>query len=49
MNNIGAGDQMTKDEIETLLREVGGSVHHDGDGECVISEEQMLDLLSGPK
>ncbi|KAL7534336.1 hypothetical protein ACHAXR_005805 [Thalassiosira sp. AJA248-18] len=45
LNNIGAGDQMSHDEIETILREVGGSGHSDSEN-CVISADQMLDLIS---
>eukprot|EP01083_Nonionella_stella_P012393 35171_1 len=44
LNNIGAGDQLSHDEIETILREVCSS--NNGDGNCVISAEQMLDLIS---
>ena len=45
LDNIGAGDQMTHDEIETILREVVGSSNN-GSEECVISADQMLDLIS---
>lgn len=45
LNNIGAGDQMSHDEIETILREVSeGAV--DGSEECVISADKMMDILS---
>lgn len=47
LNTIGAGDQMSHDEIETLLREVGGSSSSStGESDCVISADQMLDMLS---
>mmetsp|Transcript_36156 Transcript_36156/g.75996 ORF Transcript_36156/g.75996 Transcript_36156/m.75996 type:complete len:134 (+) Transcript_36156:191-592(+) len=48
LNNIGAGDQMSHDEIETILREIVGeaSDNCDKNEKCVISEEQMLDLIS---
>eukprot|EP00579_Thalassiosira_antarctica_P007342 CAMPEP_0201883276 /NCGR_PEP_ID=MMETSP0902-20130614/15283_1 /ASSEMBLY_ACC=CAM_ASM_000551 /TAXON_ID=420261 /ORGANISM="Thalassiosira antarctica, Strain CCMP982" /LENGTH=126 /DNA_ID=CAMNT_0048412023 /DNA_START=111 /DNA_END=491 /DNA_ORIENTATION=+ len=45
LNNIGAGDQMSHDEIETILREVCGS-GIGGTEKCVISADQMMDLIS---
>mmetsp|Transcript_17656 Transcript_17656/g.28559 ORF Transcript_17656/g.28559 Transcript_17656/m.28559 type:complete len:150 (-) Transcript_17656:180-629(-) len=45
LQNIGMGDRMSRSEIEEIIREVGDNV----DGEessCVISENQMLDLIS---
>mmetsp|Transcript_32930 Transcript_32930/g.79676 ORF Transcript_32930/g.79676 Transcript_32930/m.79676 type:complete len:139 (+) Transcript_32930:338-754(+) len=49
LNNIGAGDQMSHDEIETMLREIGSDGMNssvDGGKDCVITADKMLDLLS---
>ena len=45
LSNIGEGDKLTHDEIETILREVGGPNNAGSDG-CVISASKMLDLIS---
>lgn len=45
--NIGAGDQMTRTEIESILREVcGNDATKNVEESCVISAKQMLDLIS---
>ncbi|KAL7544825.1 hypothetical protein ACHAWF_008186 [Thalassiosira exigua] len=44
LNNIGAGNQMSHDEIEMILREIGGN--NNGNENCVITQDQMLDLIS---
>mmetsp|Transcript_7396 Transcript_7396/g.13027 ORF Transcript_7396/g.13027 Transcript_7396/m.13027 type:complete len:131 (+) Transcript_7396:217-609(+) len=45
LNNIGAGDEMSRDEIERILREVGDPSTDEGE-QYVISSDQMLDLIS---
>ena len=45
LSDIGAGDQMSHDEIESLLRECGGTTDS-GEKQCVISEMKLLDLIS---
>jgi KaiC/GvpD/RAD55 family RecA-like ATPase len=41
LSNIGAEDQMSRSEIELMLREVSGDQDR-----CAISVEEMLNLLS---
>ena len=45
LHNIGAGDRMSRSEIEGILSEVG-ACPIDGDEDCVISSNQMLNLIS---
>mmetsp|Transcript_27484 Transcript_27484/g.49991 ORF Transcript_27484/g.49991 Transcript_27484/m.49991 type:complete len:159 (+) Transcript_27484:308-784(+) len=45
LQNIGMGDRMSRSEIEEIIREVGDNVDG-GESSCVISENQMLDLIS---
>mmetsp|Transcript_26255 Transcript_26255/g.56620 ORF Transcript_26255/g.56620 Transcript_26255/m.56620 type:complete len:147 (-) Transcript_26255:132-572(-) len=45
LHNIGMGHRMSRSEIEGIISEVGE--HADGgESGCVISENQMLDLIS---
>jgi len=45
LHNIGMGHRMSRSEIEEIISEVGE--HADGgESGCVISENQMLDLIS---
>ncbi len=46
LQNIGAGHRMSRSEIESILREVGGSNRAGEPENCFISKEQMLDLIS---
>lgn len=43
LRNIGAGDQMSRSEIESMLREVSNET---GKDRCVISADQLLNLLA---
>ena len=52
LNNIGAGDKMSRVEIESIVSEmgacpiaIGGELGGEGSG-CIISADQMLDLMS---
>mmetsp|Transcript_23316 Transcript_23316/g.41755 ORF Transcript_23316/g.41755 Transcript_23316/m.41755 type:complete len:147 (+) Transcript_23316:193-633(+) len=42
LRNIGMGHRMSRSEIEGIISEVGDN----GESGCVISENQMLDLIS---
>jgi len=46
LHNIGAGHRMSRDEIEGILSEVGVCAIGDDGERCVISANQMLDLMS---
>ena len=46
LRNIGAGDQMPRSEIESMLREVCAESNDNNKDLCVISADQMLSLLS---
>jgi len=47
LQNIGMGDRMSRSEIEGIISEVGDSDGGESNGCVVISENQMLDLISG--
>ncbi|KAL7481632.1 hypothetical protein ACHAW6_007302 [Cyclotella cf. meneghiniana] len=46
LRNIGAGDQMSRSEIESMLREVSNERSGVAQNECVISADQLLKLLA---
>ena len=47
LNNIGMGNRMSRSEIEEIVSEVGTCpIGEDGESHCVISSDQMLDLIS---
>ncbi|KAL3784387.1 hypothetical protein ACHAW5_010538 [Stephanodiscus triporus] len=47
LQNIGMGHRMSRSEIEGIVSEVGTCpVGQDGTSRCVISADQMLDLIS---
>ena len=46
LRNIGAGDQMSRLEIESMLREVSNERSGVAQNECVISADQLLKLLA---
>lgn len=47
LRNIGAAEQMPRSEIESILREVCVEARGSAQDPCVISAEQMLNLLAG--
>mmetsp|Transcript_3647 Transcript_3647/g.9268 ORF Transcript_3647/g.9268 Transcript_3647/m.9268 type:complete len:149 (-) Transcript_3647:148-594(-) len=47
LHNIGMGHRMSRSEIEGIVSEVGACpIGDDGGDLCVISSDQMLDLIS---
>ncbi|KAL7496522.1 hypothetical protein ACHAWT_007034 [Skeletonema menzelii] len=46
LQNIGAGNRMSRSEIDEILNEVGVCPVNDGDAQCVISASQMIELIS---
>mmetsp|Transcript_19357 Transcript_19357/g.31789 ORF Transcript_19357/g.31789 Transcript_19357/m.31789 type:complete len:137 (+) Transcript_19357:75-485(+) len=46
LQNIGAGNRMSRSEIDEILNEVGACPVNDGDAQCVISASQMIELIS---
>ena len=47
LQNIGMGHRMSKSEIEGIISEVGTCpIDDSGETQCVISSNQMLDLIS---
>mmetsp|Transcript_12281 Transcript_12281/g.22777 ORF Transcript_12281/g.22777 Transcript_12281/m.22777 type:complete len:157 (+) Transcript_12281:271-741(+) len=47
LQNIGMGHRMSKSEIEGIISEVGTCpIDDSGESQCVISSNQMLDLIS---
>lgn len=46
LDNIGMGDRMSRSEIEGIFAEVGARPAGGEEGECVLSEHQMMDLIS---
>jgi hypothetical protein len=46
LKNIGASDQMTRLEIESMLREISVDTCGSAQDPCVISADQMLTVLS---
>ena len=48
LRNIGMGHRMSRAEIDVIVSEVGGNVTIpcDGDRHCVMSANQMFDLIS---
>ncbi len=48
LRNIGMGHWMSRSEIEAIISEVGACPigEHDGEKDCIISADQMLDLMS---
>ena len=47
LRNIGAAEQMPRSEIESMLHEVCVEASGSAQDPCVISAEQMLNLLAG--
>ena len=46
LQNIGAGNRMSRSEIDEILNEVGVCPVSDGDAQCVIYASQMIELIS---
>ena len=47
LQNIGMGHRMSRDEIEGIVSEVGSCpLGNDAEAYCILSAEQMLDLMS---
>lgn len=46
LKNIGQGHRMSRAEIEFILREVGGASRSGEPESCVISADQMMELMS---
>mmetsp|Transcript_7331 Transcript_7331/g.10700 ORF Transcript_7331/g.10700 Transcript_7331/m.10700 type:complete len:137 (+) Transcript_7331:108-518(+) len=46
LQNIGAGNRMSRSEIDEILNEVGVCPVNGGNAQCVISASQMIDLIS---
>ncbi|KAL3803889.1 hypothetical protein HJC23_004051 [Cyclotella cryptica] len=46
LRNIGAGDQMSRSEIESMLREVNNDTSGDAQNRCAISADQLLNLIA---
>mmetsp|Transcript_26429 Transcript_26429/g.53069 ORF Transcript_26429/g.53069 Transcript_26429/m.53069 type:complete len:136 (+) Transcript_26429:145-552(+) len=46
LQNIGAGNRMSRSEIDEILNEVGVCPVNDGNAQCVISASQMIELIS---
>jgi hypothetical protein len=49
LKNIGQGHRMSRTEIEFILREVGGASRSGEPESCVISADQMMELISMQK
>ncbi len=51
LQNIGMGHRMSLSEIDSIVAEVGGDVTIPRDGKlhCIMSANQMFDLISGVK
>eukprot|EP00574_Skeletonema_japonicum_P004322 CAMPEP_0201713972 /NCGR_PEP_ID=MMETSP0593-20130828/624_1 /ASSEMBLY_ACC=CAM_ASM_000672 /TAXON_ID=267983 /ORGANISM="Skeletonema japonicum, Strain CCMP2506" /LENGTH=136 /DNA_ID=CAMNT_0048203193 /DNA_START=69 /DNA_END=479 /DNA_ORIENTATION=+ len=46
LQNIGAGNRMSRSEIDEILNEVGVCPVNGGNAQCVISASQMIELMS---
>lgn len=46
LQNIGAGNRMSRTEIDEILNEVGVCPVNGGSHQCVISASQMIELIS---